>query len=200
MPQSKRLERPKEAQVSASLRQAVMIAHGGACRYCGEHAANHVDHINPVARGGLANIKNLILACDTCNLAKSSKLLVGSELERITRLAAESEIFIKALTRRDKSTWGAYVERFTSSGREFKCVHAYFPVIETWSAFVTLIEIGDKPQIWASARDGLDGAMAADAARRIMADNLLYKATRMQRTIKAAIRRFGVNPRHYATS
>ena len=48
------------------------------CQYCGEQAPDvilHVDHINPVSKGGGNEITNLITSCQSCNSGKSDKLL-----------------------------------------------------------------------------------------------------------------------------
>lgn len=48
------------------------------CQYCGANAPQvllHVDHIEPVAKGGTNEITNLITSCEACNNGKSDKLL-----------------------------------------------------------------------------------------------------------------------------
>lgn len=48
------------------------------CQYCGSSAPDavlHVDHIEPISKGGDNSIINLITACDTCNLGKSDIFL-----------------------------------------------------------------------------------------------------------------------------
>ncbi|WEX18938.1 HNH endonuclease [Pseudomonas sp. G11] len=48
------------------------------CQYCGSKAPDvvlHVDHINPVSKGGENEIINLITSCVACNLGKSDRLL-----------------------------------------------------------------------------------------------------------------------------
>jgi hypothetical protein len=46
------------------------------CTYCGRAARDgavlHVDHVIPVAAGGLTTEENLVAACDTCNFGKSA--------------------------------------------------------------------------------------------------------------------------------
>lgn len=47
------------------------------CYLCGELipiGQRHVDHIFPVAEGGLTRPSNLAVACKTCNLSKGSKM------------------------------------------------------------------------------------------------------------------------------
>lgn len=51
------------------------------CQYCGKsapHVVLHVDHIQPVAKGGLNDLLNLITSCVDCNLGKSDKTLSDS--------------------------------------------------------------------------------------------------------------------------
>ncbi len=47
----------------------------GSCWYCGAHLFGlyHVEHKQPISRGGLDCRSNIVLACPTCNLRKSSK-------------------------------------------------------------------------------------------------------------------------------
>ena len=51
------------------LRAGIFDAWGHGCAYCGA-MADTLDHVRPVARGGLTVRTNLIPACRTCNLAK----------------------------------------------------------------------------------------------------------------------------------
>jgi len=44
------------------------------CIYCGAKA-QHLDHVIPIARGGLHKIGNLAPACAKCNLSKSAKFV-----------------------------------------------------------------------------------------------------------------------------
>lgn len=46
----------------------------GRCAYCGEVADPfHVDHVVPISRGGTSSKRNLVLACEQCNLSKGTK-------------------------------------------------------------------------------------------------------------------------------
>lgn len=47
------------------------------CPYCGKglnQSNTHMDHMNPISKGGLHSIKNLIMCCDTCNTTKNATL------------------------------------------------------------------------------------------------------------------------------
>lgn len=46
---------------------------GDACAYCGSDGPLHLDHVVPLARGGLHTPSNLAPACQRCNLSKSAK-------------------------------------------------------------------------------------------------------------------------------
>ena len=56
------------------------------CQYCGKKAPDvilHVDHIQPVSKGGTNDLLNLITSCQDCNLGKSNNLLdENSTLEK----------------------------------------------------------------------------------------------------------------------
>lgn len=53
---------------------AVLFAHGGRCVYCGAES-RVMDHVIPLAAGGEDTSKNLVPACDDCNLSKSDNSL-----------------------------------------------------------------------------------------------------------------------------
>lgn len=49
----------------------------GHCGYCGItlHNEYHVDHIEPISRGGSNDSSNLLIACGYCNLSKKDKTI-----------------------------------------------------------------------------------------------------------------------------
>jgi len=63
------------------------------CQYCGKAAPDvvlHIDHINPVSKGGDNDILNLITSCIECNLGKSNRLLNdNSTLEKQRKMLEE---------------------------------------------------------------------------------------------------------------
>lgn len=62
------------------------------CAYCGRtppDALLHVDHITPVALGGTDDMANLITACSTCNLGKSSVPLDESRVPAVSRASVD---------------------------------------------------------------------------------------------------------------
>ncbi len=67
-------EKPKRKGMSKRLRFDVFKRDGFKCMYCGNcppAVLLHVDHINPVARGGKNDNDNLVTACEPCNQGKS---------------------------------------------------------------------------------------------------------------------------------
>jgi len=68
------------------------------CQYCGAKSPEftlHIDHINPVSRGGTSEIDNLITACEPCNLGKGAK---RGDLEE--DLEAKRELILRLKTAR----------------------------------------------------------------------------------------------------
>jgi len=68
----------KRSGLSKSIRFEVFKRDKFTCHYCGRKAPDvvlHVDHIEPVSKGGGNDIINLITSCYECNLGKSDKKL-----------------------------------------------------------------------------------------------------------------------------
>jgi hypothetical protein len=69
---------PARISISKTLRFEVFKRDSFKCQYCGATAPEvvlHVDHINPVAKGGSNEITNLVTACQPCNLGKKDRPL-----------------------------------------------------------------------------------------------------------------------------
>lgn len=67
-----RLRQPIPTQTASLVRARV----GERCAYCGATDGTfHFDHLFPVAHGGTNQPSNLVVACQSCNLAKGSKTL-----------------------------------------------------------------------------------------------------------------------------
>ena len=79
--QSRRIRRAREAgaidpgaphaTAAATARRAWLF--GNCCAYCGSDGLLHLDHVEPLARGGLHTPDNLVPACQRCNLSKNAK-------------------------------------------------------------------------------------------------------------------------------
>ena len=68
----------KRKGISKSIRFEVFKRDRFTCQYCGEKAPDvvlHIDHIEPVSKGGDNGIVNLITSCFDCNLGKSDRKL-----------------------------------------------------------------------------------------------------------------------------
>lgn len=64
--------------LSKSLRFEVFKRDSFTCQYCGGKAPEvllHVDHIEPVSKGGTNDLLNLITSCEPCNAGKSDRRL-----------------------------------------------------------------------------------------------------------------------------
>jgi HNH endonuclease len=70
------------SSIPAQLRFNILQRDGFRCRYCGRTGREpgvvlHVDHVVPVASGGLTTEDNLMTACAACNLGKSAHSVVS---------------------------------------------------------------------------------------------------------------------------
>ena len=67
--------------IPAALRFRILARDGFRCRYCGRPGSTpgvvlHVDHVVPVAAGGITREDNLSTACEECNLGKGVRTFV----------------------------------------------------------------------------------------------------------------------------
>jgi hypothetical protein len=69
---------PERAKMSPKMRFFVLHRDKFQCVYCGRKSPEvvlHVDHIQPVARGGKSDLDNLVTSCRDCNAGKHTRLL-----------------------------------------------------------------------------------------------------------------------------
>jgi hypothetical protein len=59
--------------IPSRLRREVLHRDGSRCTKCGSVGDVHIDHIVPVAKGGLTTIENLQLLCELHNLSKGDR-------------------------------------------------------------------------------------------------------------------------------
>lgn len=65
--------RPK---ISKRKRQRVFDRDGERCVYCGDTSGPfHLDHVQPLSRGGANSLDNLAVSCARCNMSKGSMTL-----------------------------------------------------------------------------------------------------------------------------
>jgi hypothetical protein len=63
----------------AEIQRLVMERAESRCEYCRMHqslqgATFHIEHLRPIARGGMDDFENLALACPGCNLCKADRI------------------------------------------------------------------------------------------------------------------------------
>lgn len=126
------------------LRFSVLSRDGFTCQYCGASAPDvklHVDHIFPVARGGLNALDNLVTACVDCNLGKWA----GEPRRRVPAQRAHA---VAALT--------------------FQCAAERFgDALPMWRAFETILDFclsEEDPDQFLTIARGADSWEAAKAA------------------------------------
>ncbi len=64
--------------VPLAMKRAAFQRAAGRCEYCGlsqigQEARFHVDHIHPIANGGVTTLENLAIACVSCSLRKGAR-------------------------------------------------------------------------------------------------------------------------------
>ena len=82
------------------LRQAVLERDNYTCQYCGcsgEDANLEIDHIIPLSKGGINDMRNLVTACERCNRSKHSKILCAEELRALADKINSSVDFLMGL-------------------------------------------------------------------------------------------------------
>lgn len=115
---AKPAETPKRVSIPKSIRFEVFKRDHFTCQYCGQKAPDivlHVDHIDPVSKGGSSEIINLITSCHACNSGKSDKRLTDTsaldkqrkQLELIQESREQIELMFQwkeSLSNLDKET------------------------------------------------------------------------------------------------
>lgn len=89
--------------LSKKTRFEVFKRDGFVCQYCGAHPPSvilHVDHIDPVAKGGGNHMDNLVTSCQACNLGKSANSLhdIPQSLQDKATQVIERESQLKGYT------------------------------------------------------------------------------------------------------
>jgi hypothetical protein len=107
------------SRIARRLHKAVVERANSRCEYCqlsqvGQEATFHVDHIQPIADGGLTQEENLAWACVSCSLKKGSRqVLMDSVTAELTRL-----FHPRLDVWRDHFRWdGEYLVALTATGR-----------------------------------------------------------------------------------
>lgn len=105
--------------IATALRQLVISRANDRCEYCQlsqarQAATFHIDHIIPVAVGGLTIAENLALACVSCSLRKSARLTAIDPVTgyEVTIYHPRQQIWFDHFRLAD-----AYIEGITPVGR-----------------------------------------------------------------------------------
>lgn len=86
-------QKAKRKGISQRIRFEVFKRDSFTCQYCGAKAPDvvlHVDHINPVARGGENDLLNLITSCIDCNFGKGARTIDDNSV--VVKQRAQLEI------------------------------------------------------------------------------------------------------------
>lgn len=91
--------KPKRKAISKKVRFEVFKRDSFTCQYCGKCAPDvvlHIDHIDPVSKGGGNDILNLITACESCNGGKSDTKLddqttLAKQVQQLADLSEKRE-------------------------------------------------------------------------------------------------------------
>ena len=147
----------KRQAIKKSVRFEVMKRDSFTCQYCGAKAPDvvlHIDHINPVSKGGKNEIINLITSCESCNLGKSDKLLSDSssiekqraQLQELNARREQLEMLLEwrdGLAELGEKQVDAIVDRLASHTKGYRANEAGRKAIALWLAKYDLPEILD---------------------------------------------------------
>lgn len=97
---------PKRKSISKKIRFEVFKRDSFTCQYCGKKSPDvilHVDHINPVSKGGGNEIINLLTSCLECNQGKSDRLINDrasidkqrAQIEELSKRREQLEMMLK---------------------------------------------------------------------------------------------------------
>lgn len=74
---------PDGARMTAQAVRGAIAPAGGFCCYCNQQFENgHIDHTQPISRGGTNDYNNLVYICASCNNSKGSKTVLEFLLYR----------------------------------------------------------------------------------------------------------------------
>lgn len=112
---------PTRVAISKKARFEILKRDKFMCRYCGAKAPEvllHIEHIQPVAKGGTNDLENLIAACESCNQGKGARLLTDSAaIEKSRDLLAKSQAEIDQLE--EMIRWRKTISNKKAKQKEF---------------------------------------------------------------------------------
>jgi len=87
----------KRKAIPKKLRFEILKRDDFTCQYCGVSSPDttlHLDHIEPVSKGGTNDPSNLTTSCHNCNIGKSDRLLTESHIaEGLTATQRENRLY-----------------------------------------------------------------------------------------------------------
>lgn len=128
------------------------------CQYCGAKAPDavlHVDHIQPVSKGGTNDIMNLVTSCDSCNGGKSNVLI--SDSSAIDKQRAQLE----AMEERRQQIDMMVEWRKSLAGVEQNKLRALYDYAESYMPGFSVNESGRKDIRKLEQKYGLEEVMKA---------------------------------------
>lgn len=148
--------------ISKRTRFEVFKRDGFVCQYCGAHPPDvilEVDHITPVAEGGLDDEGNLVTACFNCNRGKAAVPLTvvpktlaeqGAEVrEREEQLAGYREIMQARADRIEEDMW-TVADALFHKARENGVYRNQLQSIKQFNRLLPLHEVLEAAEIaWA---------------------------------------------------
>lgn len=132
--------------LSKKIRFEVFKRDGFKCQYCGKSAPDvvlHIDHINPVSKGGSNDIMNLITSCSDCNLGKKDTPLNDNsiiekqrkQLQELNEKREQLEMMLKwreTLNEFDQDIAGVLVEKINEMIAPSEINSNGEKVVKTW--------------------------------------------------------------------
>lgn len=147
--------------IRKSVRFEVFKRDNFTCQYCGAKAPDvvlHVDHINPVSKGGDNEIINLITSCQPCNLGKSDRLLSDNasiekqraQLEELNERRDQLEMMLAwrdSLKELDEEIVQEIVDRIEANIGDFKINDTGRSHVRKWLKRFSVEELLDAIEI-----------------------------------------------------
>jgi len=89
-------------------RSAIYERDGHKCQYCGSTRKLTIDHIMPKSKGGTDDWDNLVVACSSCNIKKSNKLLEHTGMKLARRPVQPRTYLDVIISKTNNKEWREY--------------------------------------------------------------------------------------------
>lgn len=138
------------------------------CQYCGDKAPDvilHVDHLIPVALGGLDDPSNLVAACKDCNAGKSS---ISPDSSIVAAVSARSAVYAIANANRNAHIDADIIEQETHQD-EFLSVWSGYTYTKGIKALPVPLPDDWRQSLNAWWKTGVPGSLIRSAVQTAMA-------------------------------